>query len=212
MKTLKKGKDKIQYICDELRKETLEPAKKEASEIILRAEEEAENLIKTAEENADKIVIAARECMERERSVFQSSLAQAAKQSMEALRQEIENNFFNEELLHIISKELSDEKLISKLIAAIIDSIEREGMGTDFSAVVSSKISSEKMNALIGESICSKLREKSVTIGNFFGGAQLKIHDKKITIDITDSSLKELIGNYLRKDFRQMFFKSRSLG
>ena len=37
MKGLETGKDKIQKICDALRKETLEPAKQEAREIVEKA-------------------------------------------------------------------------------------------------------------------------------------------------------------------------------
>ena len=48
-KTLEKGEDKIQKICDALRRETLEPAKAEAEQLRLVAEAKAEAYRKISE-------------------------------------------------------------------------------------------------------------------------------------------------------------------
>ena len=48
MKGLESGKDKIQKICDALRKETLEPAKQEAREIVENAHMQASEIVTEA--------------------------------------------------------------------------------------------------------------------------------------------------------------------
>lgn len=208
MKSLDSGKDKIQYICDALRKETLEPAQKEGQEIVAKAKEEAEEILKAAGKNAEKIVAAGRECMERERSVFQSALTQACKQSLEGLRQDIEQSLFNSELAKTIEKNSADESLIAQLISAMVNAIDKDGMNVDLSAVIPANVSADSVNKLLAANILQRLKEGTVTVGRFSGGAQLKVHDKKITIDITDEALKELLGGYLRKDFRQTLFQN----
>ncbi len=70
MKTLEKGKDKIQHICQVLKEETLKPAQDEAEKIIARAKKERDEILKGAGKNADKMLEAARECIEREKIVF----------------------------------------------------------------------------------------------------------------------------------------------
>ncbi|MFT4551517.1 MAG: V/A-type H+-transporting ATPase subunit E [Chlamydiales bacterium] len=208
MKSLESGKDKIQYICDALRKETLEPAQRECQEIIAKARDEAEDILKAAGQNAEKIVAAGRECIERERSVFNSALAQACKQSLEGLKQDIEHSLFNTELAKTIENNSVDESLIAKLISAMVTAIEKDGMNVDLSAVIPASVSVDSVNKLLATNILQKLKEGSVTVGRFSGGAQLKVHDKKITIDITDEALKELLGTYLRKDFRRTLFQN----
>ena len=46
MKGLDTGREKIQKICDSLRKETLEPAKQEAREIIENAHMQASEIVR----------------------------------------------------------------------------------------------------------------------------------------------------------------------
>ena len=54
MKGLETGKDKIQKICDALRKETLEPAKQEAREIVENAHLKADEILQEAKKKAEE--------------------------------------------------------------------------------------------------------------------------------------------------------------
>ena len=115
MKSLEKGQDKIQKICDTLRHEVLKPAQVEASRLVEAAKEEAQELIAKAEKEADQLIKQARSQVEKERSVFRSSLQQSSKQVLEFLRQEIEQKFFNEELQNLLEKQSANPKLIAEL-------------------------------------------------------------------------------------------------
>ena len=75
------------------------------------------------------------------------------------------------------------------------------------SAIIPQSVSAKEVNRFLGEGILNRLKEKSVELGEFAGGAQVKLHDKKMTIDITDKSLMELLSGYVRKDFRKLLFK-----
>ncbi len=205
-KTLEKGEEKIQKICDALRKETLEPAKQEAEELINEAKLRAEQIIAEARQESEKILAHARENVEQERNVFHSSLEQASRQSVEELRQEIEHRLFNDELEQLVSKQTKDPKVIGKLVDAIVKAIEKEGLKTDISVVIPNTVKPDEVNAVLGEGVLKKLKDGGVKIGGFSGGAQVKLLEKKMTIDITEQSLIDLLSKYLRKDFRQLLF------
>lgn len=206
MKTLEKGQDKIQKICDILRHETIEPAKHEAEGIIESAKVRAEEIVAEAKRQAEKLHAQARAEIEQERNVFHSSLNQAAKQSLEALKQDVEHRLFNVELERILETQTADPKVIANLITAIVKAIEKDGITTNLSAVIPKAVSAADVNRYIGEEILSKLKSGTVDVGDFDGGAKVKLLDKKMTIDITDDALRELLTGYVRKDFRKLFF------
>jgi len=205
-KALEKGEDKIQKICDSLRRETLEPAKEEAKKIVEEAKEQAERIVADARSQAEKHHAATKEAIEQERQVFYSSLEQAAKQSLEELRQAIEKKLFNEELNAVLQKHTADPKVIASIITSMITAIEKEGISADLSAVIPDAASPEEINSLLGNGILSKLRENAVSLGEFAGGAQVKMHDKKMSLEMTDAALMELLSRYVRKDFRKFLF------
>jgi V/A-type H+-transporting ATPase subunit E len=208
MKQLEKGQDKIDKICEILKKETLEPAQRQAQDIIDEALEKAERIVADADKQAERIIGQARLLTEQERNVFQSSLSQAAKQSVEALRQSVEHKLFNEELTKVVDETTADPKIIAKLIDCIVQAIGKEGVDTDLTAVIPKQVSAESVNRLLIEGILKRLKDQSVTVGTFAGGAQVKLLGKKMTIDISDKALKELLAGYVRKDFRKLIFNA----
>ncbi len=208
MENLETGKDKIKKICEILKEETLQPAKEEAQKIIEMAEQEARNLIREAEVKAEEVAHQSKTRLAKERELFDASLKQAARQGIETLRQEIENRLFNSALLDWLGQQSPDPKLLAKLIDAIVKAIEKEGTSADFSALIPPQIPSEKVNALLVKDVIEKLREKSVVVGNQAAGIELKLHDRKLTLDLSDEALKELIGQYVRKDFRELLFQA----
>jgi V/A-type H+-transporting ATPase subunit E len=133
-------------------------------------------------------------------------LQQASKQAIEGLRQEIESRLFNEELQDVLEKQLSDPKVIADLINGIVAALEKDGLDVDFSAVIPKLVSKADVNTLLLDGIKKRLKGKPLELGQFFGGAQVKLHGKKMTLDLSDQALKELLSNYVRKDFRKMIF------
>ncbi len=206
MKTLEKGQDKIQRICDSLRVETLEPAKIEAGRLIEEAKQKAAQIISEANKEAERLHANARVAIEREHNIFQSSLLQASKQSLEALRQSIEEKLFNDELEEIVRAEMGKPTVIADLVKAMIGAIQDKGIEANLEAVIPNTASPKEVNALLGEQILKKLKGGSVTLGNIGGGAQVKLASQKLTLVMTDEELRKLLAQYVRKDFRKMLF------
>lgn len=206
METLEKGQDKIQKICDQLRRETIEPAKKEAERIIAEAHKKAEEIVAEGHKQAENLVAQGRQTIEQERNVFHSSLVQASKQALESLRQSIENQLFNQELDRVLDKNLADPQLIANLVNGLVKAIEKEGINTDLSVMIPRHASPEQITALLLQETRQKLGDKPLQLGHFTGGIQVKLVGKKMTIDLTDQALKDLLAQYARKDFRETIF------
>ncbi len=206
MKGTDTGKDKVKKICDILRRETLEPAENEAEEIIRIAKDQAEEIVATARKEVERLNVEARREIERQKNVFQSSLNQACKQALAALKQSIEEKLFNQELGKLISKHTQDPKVLAQLITAVVKGIEKEGLEANLSVYVPAAVPAREVNALLAQEILEKLREKSVLVGPLTGGIEVKLHKDNITVDISDAALKELVAHYIRKDFREMIF------
>lgn len=208
MKGIETGKDKVKKICEALRLETLEPAMQEAEEIIKDAREKAEKILSEAQKEAERIHGDAVGKIEREKKIFQAALSQASKQAVQFLKQLIEEKFFNRELAQQLAKPLQNPKVLADLISAVIQAIQKEGSGVDLSVYIPAKIPAQAVNELLAKEITQQLREKSVLLAPIGGGIEVKLHKENITLDLSDGALKELIANYIRKDFRDIFFES----
>ncbi|KAF3363378.1 V-type proton ATPase subunit E [Chlamydiales bacterium STE3] len=206
MKTLETSQGKIEKICAALRKETIEPAKQEAAKIIEDAKKQAEQILHDARHEAKLIKARTAAEIEQERKVLHSSLLQASKQSMESLRQDIEQKLFNSQLETFLDKELINPQVVAALINAVVKGIENQGLDADLEAIIAKEVSPKEVSELLLKEVLNRLKEKAVTVGAFKGGAQIRVVNKKMYIDISEVALKELVGSFIRKDFRNLIF------
>lgn len=207
MKGLDSGKDKIQKICDALRKETLEPAQQEAKEILENAHLQADGILKEARSLGEKMIAAAEKEIEEKKKLCQSSLQFSSRQAVEYLKQKIEEELFDKQLKEWVAKELSDPQIIAHLINSLVSSMEEKGIDDEFIAMIPKEISPRSINALLTSQVLHKLEKGSVEIGDFNGGVQLRLKGKEMTIDVSDEVIRELIAQYIRSDFRKLLFK-----
>lgn len=208
MKGIDTGKEKVKQICDVLRRETLEPAKKNAEQIVHNAEMEAAQILHDAKVEAEKIKAKAFEEMGKEKGVFQASLNQACKQSLEALKDTIEHKLFDDELSQILKSPLQEPRIIADLIQAVISALQKEGMDADLDVIIPRAVPAKAINDLLAKQVVDKLKNQSVSVGPIQGGIEVKIQKENLTIDITDTALKEMVSKYIRKDFREILFRT----
>lgn len=208
MQGTESGKDKMQRICEVLRKETLEPAMQEAEGVVHRALEEAEKILQDAKQSADAFLAEAKAKLEHEKAIYQAALSQASKQAVQSLKQQVEEKLFNRGLTEMLSKPLQNPKVLADLITAVIKAIEKDGKDADLSVFIPASIPAKDVNALLAKEILEKLKEKSVLLAPIGGGVEIKLRKENITLDLSDSSLNELLASYIRKDFRETFFSA----
>lgn len=206
MKEIDTGREKVKKICDVLRRETLEPAKQEADEIIHQAKIQAAEIVKSAKEEAEKSKAEAVQEIERQKVVFMTSLNQAGKQALEALKNEIEQKLFNPALSQMFDGPLTNTKVVLDLVEAVVVALKKEGTDTDLDICIPSAVSVKDINTQLLQYIGENLKSCTVTVGSMQGGITVRLGKENITIDITDQALKEWVSTYVRQDFRKILF------
>jgi len=207
MKGIDTGKSKIQKICDIIKEETIEPAQQEAREIVENAHLKAQEIIHSAEKQAAEMVAKASRDIEHKKKVFESSLSIACKQSLETLRQKIENDLFNNAFADMSKKMLGNGETLAKITGAIVEALERDGIDADISAYVGKAVNPRDVSEFLLGKIIERLREKAVVLGDFSGGVKVRLHNQRLTIDLSEESIKELVSNFVRKELRETLFK-----
>ena len=206
MRPLEKADDKVEKICNALRRETLEPAQEQAKTLLAEAEQQRERILHDAQEQAKQILATARRQSDQERALFQTSLHQAGKQAIELLKQQIEEALFNPALAKLIDKETNNPTAVAQLIKAIVEALQRDGLAADVTALVAKSVSPDEVNRQLGQEILDSLQNNSVAVGDFDGGVKVKLHAKRLTLDISDEALQELLATFLRDHFRPFIF------
>lgn len=205
---LEHGREKIRQICDALKRETLEPAQREATQVVEQARMEADRILADARHKAKKIVEEAQAEVEKHRKSFHASLLQASRQALDTIREKIEQKLFEPALTELVSKELNKEKTIAQLINVLIEAIKKEGIDTDLSAAIASNISPRTINELLTQEILQKLQEKGVVLSPIGGGVEIKLHQHHLTLDFSDKTIQELIAQYIREDFKDYIYQA----
>ncbi|MBI5345917.1 MAG: hypothetical protein HZB76_02085 [Chlamydiae bacterium] len=111
------GKDKIQKICDILKKETIDPAKQEAKEIIENANMQALEIINISKRDAAKLIEEAKKTQEEEKKIFKASLDLAAKKGIDAFVMAIGKEGIDSDLTASVAKEINPKDVIHLLVS-----------------------------------------------------------------------------------------------
>jgi len=206
MVRLDTGSDKVQKICEVLKNETLEPAQRQAEKIIDDAHASAEKIIEKARAEIKKAKQKHVDDVAQRMQVLESSLKIAAKKSLSFLRQEITDKLFNAELAKWVGEKSTSDDVVAGLIEAIVAAVSRDGLEADLQAIIPKLASKEVVSAALVKRSIDNL--KDLTIGEFFGGAQVKLVDRNLIVDLSDEALKGLLASYISNDLRKYVFEA----
>jgi V/A-type H+/Na+-transporting ATPase subunit E len=206
VKEIQHGQIRVKEIAEVLKGQTLEPAKKEAADVVAKAKRQGHEIVEEAKRKADMIIADARKELERENELFKASLRRAFDQTIERLKEAILDRFFSKYLKELIAKNVSDPKALAQLISVLVKAIEKEGTAADLSAYISAAIPATTVNEHLLKEIVNALREKSVLLSGISGGVMIKIHENNMILDISVDVLEEMIAERIREDFREMIF------
>lgn len=201
------GKDKIQKICDTIKNETIEPAKQQAKEIIENAHMQKEKILEDAKNEAKKIIAEAKVETDRYKTMVETSLNLACKQTLDDLKQKIMKDFLYENLCASLQEELQKSDVISRLVNAIVEAIDTEGLDTDISVYIPKKVSAKEVTKHLIAKVVERLKGGAILVGDFEGGVKVQLLENEITIDVSDEAVKQMVARYLRKSFQELIFK-----
>ena len=203
MVRLDTGSDKVQQICDALRLETLDPAKKEAARIIEEAHASAEQILEAARQEISTVKKKCDEENDQKRQVLESSLRIGAKKTISALKEAVAEQIFQRELVDWVQSASKGEDVIASIVNAVVSSIEKEGLSADLEVQIPKLAAKEK----VAQAVVGKAMEKGeVSLGEFVGGAKVRMVDRNLVIDLSDEALKNLLAGYVAAELREYVF------
>ena len=208
MTDLEKADLRIQVICEKIRNETLDPAKEEANNIVALAKRDAELILGQARREAEKLQDELKKSLEEEKLIFESSLQQASKQTLEQLKVKIEQTLFNPQLGTWVQEQLGSAKDHAKLIEVLVEAIGKEGTHAELSVLVPQKFSADTITAHLSEKVLDRLKDHTVQLADLPAGVQIRLMGKNMVLDLSASALEEIIASFVRKDFRKVFFSA----
>ncbi|KIH77236.1 V/A-type H+-transporting ATPase subunit E [Geoalkalibacter ferrihydriticus] len=119
----------VETLIERLRDEGIAKGRQEAELIVHDAEHRAEWLVGQAQEEADRILAKAREASERLKRSTHEALQVAARDTVLDLKAHLSAQF-TAQVGRLVSRELSDEALLEKLILELVGRV-REGVQLD---------------------------------------------------------------------------------
>ncbi|MDP2672333.1 MAG: hypothetical protein Q8O84_00790, partial [Nanoarchaeota archaeon] len=182
MKDILSGEDKIQKICDTIKKETLDPAKEHAHEIIENAQIESKEIINKANKEKEKIINDAKKQIEKEYSKKIEEVAGRAKEMKVVAGQKDEKIKVLEEEFKSVESDLKDIKPLTILsenqyqeLSLRFGHLFEAGIGAEAIRSLLEKINLEKTIEAIGEEIkvskgakCERLIRRAKLLKSFY--------------------------------------------
>lgn len=186
----------LQELIDQIKKDGVEEAQKQADAILLDAKNKAQKIVADAEAQAEKLLATAK--LENEKMVKSSedAIRQAGRNLLISFRESIAkqlNAIVNEQVNGVYSKEG-----LAKIITSVIENWTNKPEAEDISVLVNSADLKELEEGLLGF-VKEKLL-KGVTLkanDNFDGGFRIANQNGGAYYDYSTEAVVQMLSNYL---------------
>ena len=200
-----KTMDKLQELTEKLYQEGLSKGKQEGEAILAEAEKKAAAIVEAARKEAEAIKEQAEKDAADYKTKVESDLRMAARQSVEATRQDIETLVVTR-LAEPAGKAVSDGAFLKEIITAVARNFSA-GESRDLSLVLPESLKAElepfvrqELAQLLGKGVQAEFSKKVA------GGFRIGPGDGSYFISMTDETFKALIAEYLRPTARKLLF------
>jgi len=198
--------NKLQELTDKLYAEGLSKGRMEGEEILAKANTEAAAIIAEAKKSAEAIVAKAKKEADDLKTKVEADLKLAARESISATKQDIENLLVSKLSSEAVSKALSSDDFVKEIIKAVALAFNKDE-AVDLELILPEKIKtgtssfvSGELSKIIGAGVDASFSKK---IG---GGFKIGPKGQDWFISFTDETFKELIGKYLRPATKKILF------
>lgn len=186
----------LQELIDQIKKDGVETAEKEAAAILEAAKAEADKMIKNAKSEADKILENAKAENERMVKSSDDAIRQAGRNVLISFRESVLREV-NAILNSNIDKVFSSEAL-AKIIVKVIEGWTKKADAQDITVILNSEDLKE-----VEDLILAALKEKmlkGVTLksgDNFDGGFRISVKGGTAYYDYSTESVVDMLSGYL---------------
>jgi V/A-type H+-transporting ATPase subunit E len=197
--------DKLKELTDKLYQEGLSKGRQEGEALLADAKKQAEELVVAARKEADAIIAQAEKDAEDYRIKIESDLKMAARQSIQATRQDIETLIVSK-AAEPAAGVLSDEAFVKEVITAVAKNFSKD-VPADLSLILPEKLREglepfvkNELATILGGKVQAEFSKKIA------GGFRIGPADGSYFISMTDETFEELIKAYLRPTARKLLF------
>lgn len=195
----------VQELIDQLRAEGVQAGREEADQIMRRAEESAADIVRDAKDEAERIRNEARQTISEESAAAKAALTVAIRDTELKLKAEI-MALFSVQLRRLVRREMSDPKLLRKLILAVAGQA-RNAFPEDQAFDVLVPETTDKGDPLqdLVHAISSEILREGVELKTAKGvrsGIRIRLQGEDMEIDLTDESVSDLLLERLLPRFR----------
>ena len=200
--------NKLQELTDKLYVDGLSKGKLEAEEMVAKAKKESAEIISKAKEEYSKIISKANKDAEDIRLKMEMEVKMASRQSLTALRNQIENsiiaNGFNKSVTEITDK----ASFLKSLIETAITSFNPKGGDSVSLSLLLPESKRDDLDSFLKSEVISQLKggidvvfDNKITTGFKIGPKAEGYH-----ISFTDKDLQQLFSEYLKPKTREFLF------
>lgn len=198
--------NKLQELTDRLYKEGLSKGKEEGEAILAEASRKAGEIVSAAKKEAEAVLRDARKEAEDFKTKVEGDVKLAATQSIQAVRNDIENLIVGKMTDSAVSSTLSDAGFIKEAIKAVAQNFNAE-KAMDLEAVLPEALKGELEPFIKGELATSLKGGLNATFSKkVSGGFTIGPKDGSYFISFTDETFRSLISEYLRPATRKILF------
>lgn len=198
--------NKLQELTDRLYKEGLSKGKEEGEAILAEASRKAEEIIAAAKKEADAVLRDARKEAEDFRTKVEGDVKMAATQSIQAVRNDIENLMVGKLTDSAVNASLADVEFIKEAIKAVAMNFNAQE-AVDIEAVLPEALKGELEPFIKGELAGALKGGISASFSKkVSGGFNIGPKDGSYFISFTDETFRSLISEYLRPATRKILF------
>ena len=198
--------NKLQELTDRLYKEGLSKGKEEGEAILAEASRKAEEIIAAAKKEADAVLRDARKEAEDFRTKVEGDVKMAATQSIQAVRNDIENLMVGKLTDSAVNASLADVEFIKEAIKAVAMNFNAQE-AVDLEAVLPEALKGELEPFIKGELAGALKGGISASFSKkVSGGFNIGPKDGSYFISFTDETFNELIAEYLRPATKKILF------
>ena len=186
----------IRELIDQIKKDGVDAAEKEAAAILQKAQESAEKTIANAKAEAEKIIAAAKADCERMVRSGEDAIRQAGRNLLISFRESVarELNFILSEKVSEVYSGEDFAKLVTGVILAWANKPEAEDISVVMNTADLEKLEKELLSAL------KERISKGVTLranDNFVGGFRIAVGEGGAYYDYSTEAVAEMLSTYL---------------
>lgn len=204
---------KLQELTRKLYDEGLSKGRQEAETIIAKAREEAAGMIEAARAEADKILKDAKKSSEETRHNTATEIELAARQSVSALKQQIENLIVTNTITPLVAGANDDAGFIRDMLVALASSWNgASGAGTTDDLVATlPENKKEALNAILKNSAAGQLADGlEVTFdARVKSGFRVGPKNGGYYIGFSNEDINNLLSRYLRPQVAALLFDEK---